>query len=245
MGGRSGPKFQDSPSGAWRMSTDTSIEATFCFVDIAGYTALTDTHGELAAANLVDDFEGLVRASLGPSGHLQSLTGDCAFLTFADPPDALAALSDLYRSIADRQAFPVVRAGLHHGSALFRADRHFGTTVNLAARVAAQATGGQILCTREVANALRCAALAGIELRHKGSMSLKNLPAPVDLFEVLIASCVRDYAIDPVCKMQIDTRRAAGDLLFDSKTYWFCSLACAERFAGHPSAYVASSTVTR
>ena len=27
-----------------------NIEATFCFVDIAGYTALTDSHGEVAAA---------------------------------------------------------------------------------------------------------------------------------------------------------------------------------------------------
>ena len=41
------------------MNADRTIEATFCFVDIAGYTALTDTHGERAAADLVDDFAGI------------------------------------------------------------------------------------------------------------------------------------------------------------------------------------------
>ena len=116
------------------MSVDTSIEATFCFVDIAGYTALTHTHGERAAADLVDEFSELVQTSVQSSGQLQSLIGDCAFLVFPDPLVATDALSALYKLIADRQDFPVVRAGLHHGSALFRGNRHFGSTVNLARR---------------------------------------------------------------------------------------------------------------
>src|SRR6478736_4305997 len=115
-----------------RVNDGTTIEATFCFVDIAGYTALTDTHGERAAADLVDDFAELIRASIEPPGHLQSLTGDCAFLIFPDPVAAIRALSRLYALVADRQNFPVVRAGLHHGAALYRADRHFGSTVNIA-----------------------------------------------------------------------------------------------------------------
>jgi class 3 adenylate cyclase len=64
------------------MSVATSIEATFCFVDMAGYTALIDTHGELAAADLIDDFRELIQTSVESSGHLQSLIGDCAFLKF-------------------------------------------------------------------------------------------------------------------------------------------------------------------
>jgi len=132
----------------------------------------------------------------------------------------------------------VVRAGLHHGTALLREDRHFGSTVNLAARVAAQATGGQILCTRQVADALIGAQTPDVEIEHQGSFSLKNLPHPVDLYEVVLSGCAREYAIDPVCKMQVDKRRAAGDLHFDQRTYWFCSLACVERFARQPLSYV-------
>ena len=219
------------------MNDGATIEATFCFVDIAGYTALTDTHGELAAANLVDDFADLIRTSVEPLGHLQSLVGDCAFFVFSDPLVAINALSALYGSIADRQHFPVVRAGLHHGSALVRDNRHFGSTVNIAARVAAQATGGQILCTECVAQTLGQANALDVEIKPRGQVSLRNLPDPMELYEVVLSGTSRQYAIDPVCKMQVDTQRAVGDLLYNNKKYWFCSLACVERFAKRPASY--------
>jgi class 3 adenylate cyclase/YHS domain-containing protein len=220
------------------MSADRNIEATFCFVDIAGYTALTDSHGELAAADLVDDFSELIRTSVEPLGQIQELIGDCAFLVFPDPLVAKGALSALYKLIADRHSFPIVRAGLHHGSALFRGNRYFGSTVNLTARVAAQAKGGQILGTKRIAEILTQAGVSDIEVMHQGLISLKNLPQPVDLYEIVLSSFSREYAIDPVCKMQVDKGHAAGNLHFNEKTYWFCSLSCVERFAKQPASYV-------
>ena len=222
------------------MNVDRNIEATFCFVDIAGYTALTDTHGEQAAADLVDEFAELIRASVEPIGHLQSLTGDCAFFVFSDPLVAVDALSALYELVADRQNFPIVRAGLHHGSALLRGNRYFGSTVNIAARVAAQATGGQILCTKHIAEMVVQADRSGIAIEHQGAASLKNLPQLVDLYEIVLSSSSRQYAIDPVCKMQVDKRFAAGDLHFNNKTYWFCSLSCVELFAKQPDSYASA-----
>jgi adenylate cyclase len=219
------------------MSAHGDIEATFCFVDIAGYTALTDTHGGNAAADLVDEFRGLLRDHVEPFGTLQELIGDCAFVVFPDALAAMKALSALYESIADRRNFPIVRAGLHHGPAVLRANRYFGTTVNLAARVAAHATGGHILCTTQVAEALEASTVPGVEIAHRGSVSLRNLPQPVDLYEIVLSGSAREYAIDPVCKMQVDKTRAAGDLHYDGKTYWFCSLTCVERFAKEPAAY--------
>ncbi len=37
-----------------------TIEATFCFVDVAGFTALTEAHGDLAAADIIGRFAELV-----------------------------------------------------------------------------------------------------------------------------------------------------------------------------------------
>jgi adenylate cyclase len=113
-----------------------------------------EAHVEIAAADLVNDFANLIRTSVEPIGHLQPLIGDCAFFVFLASVTAKNALSALYNSIADRQHFPVVRAGSHHGTELFRSNRHFGSTINIAARVAAQATGGQILRTKCVAETL-------------------------------------------------------------------------------------------
>lgn len=220
------------------MSADTNVEATFCFIDIAGYTALTDAHGELAAADLVDQFNALVRISVEPFGKIQELIGDCAFVIFPHPSAAKEALAVLYRLIADRPDFPVVRAGLHHGPTLLRGNRYFGSTVNLAARVAARASGGEILCTQEIADLLSAAGLSDIAIEHRGAATLKNLPQPVDLYAIVLSGLTREYAIDPVCKMQVDTGQAAGDLHYDLKTYWFCSLSCVEQFARQPTAYV-------
>jgi adenylate cyclase len=232
------PPEGGTTTGRDAVSAGENIEATFCFVDIAGYTALTDTHGEVAAADLVDDFAALIRTAVEPLGRLQSLEGDCAFFVFTDPVVAKDALAALYALIADRENFPVVRAGLHHGPALLRGNRYFGSTVNIAARVAAQATGGQILCTKRVADALAQAGARDVDVGAHGQASLRNLPQPVDLYEIVLAGASRQYAIDPVCKMQVDRSRAAGDLHFNDRTYWFCSLACVELFARQPRSYV-------
>jgi adenylate cyclase len=220
------------------MSTDTNIETTFCFVDIAGYTALTEAHGEGAAADLFEDFSGLIREGVEGSGRMHELTGDSSFLVFPDPIAAISGLSTLYKSIADRPNFPIVRAGLHHGQALFRGNRYFGSTVNVAARVAAQAIGGQILCTKSVAETLIPARISGVEVAHQGPVSLRNIPEPVDVYEVILSGVSRDYAIDPVCKMQVNKRAAPGSLYFGNNRYWFCSLSCVELFARQPLSYV-------
>jgi class 3 adenylate cyclase len=54
------------------MGQDRNIETTFCFLDIAGYTALTDAHRETATADLVDHFAELIRTSVEPLGHLNT-----------------------------------------------------------------------------------------------------------------------------------------------------------------------------
>ena len=71
----------------------------------------------------------------------------------------------------------------------------------------------------------------------KDGCLLKNLPQPMDLYEIVLSDASRQYVIDPVCKMQIDKQRAAGELHFNNKKYWFCSLLCVQRFAKQPSAY--------
>jgi len=220
------------------MIKEKNIEATFCFVDIAGYTALTDSHGEVAAADLIDDFSELIRLSIKPPGQIQELIGDCAFLVFPDPFVAIDALSDLYKVIANRASFPIVRTGLHHGSALLRENRYFGSTVNLTSRVTAQAKGGQILGTKQVVDFLSQAGSSNIEVEHQGSVSLKNFPQPVDLYEILLSGFTHEYAIDPVCKMQVDKRQAVGELQFNGDKYWFCSLSCVERFSKEPASFV-------
>lgn len=217
---------------------DQEVMATFCFVDIAGYTALTDSHGERAAADLVDEFHALIRSAVHTQGTVQELSGDNAFIVFPDPVVAVQAIGTLCGSVAGLQHFPLLRVGLHHGAALLRSGRYFGSTINIAARTAAQALGGDILCTASVAGYLASSGRSGLSVTPVGKVKLKNLPGKVDLYRIAQAAAPRQLAIDPVCQMQVDMHDAVSRWQFGGRWYWFCSTACHRRFASAPSEFV-------
>jgi class 3 adenylate cyclase len=72
------------------LSEATTVEATFVFADIAGFTALTEAHGDHDAAALVADFCRSVRAGLPVSGGtaVKSI-GDAVMLAIPDPAAAI------------------------------------------------------------------------------------------------------------------------------------------------------------
>ena len=45
-------------------------------------------------------------------------------------------------------------------------------------------------------------------------------------------------AVDPVCKMQVDEKKAAGTSQYKGKTYYFCAPACKMKFDANPQQYV-------
>jgi len=214
------------------------LDRTFCFVDIAGYTALTDTHGAQAAAELVQQFEELLMSAIGEAGSVHETIGDCAFLVFADVHSCCSSLTRLFELIDDRENFPVLRAGFHHGSALLKNNRYFGPAVNLAARVSAQAKGGQVLCTRVVAEELSQASPDAALVASIGIARLRNIAEPIELFEVIGARSKREVAIDPVCKMQVSRSTATGHIVFSGEHYYFCSIECVEKFLRSPSVFL-------
>src|SRR3954463_15885027 len=133
-----------------------SVEATFAFVDLAGFTALTDTHGDAEAVATVRRFQDRVRTVLDPADELVKTIGDAVMLKFDNPRRAAAALQDLLElELSSAHAALLPRAGAHHGPAVAVDGDYYGATVNLAARVAAQATGGQLLVTKQTAMAAR------------------------------------------------------------------------------------------
>ncbi len=229
---------RDSNDSEPQPKSGTDVIATFCFVDIAGYTALTETHGEHAAADLVEDFTRLVHSAVAAHGQVQELAGDNAFLVFPDPASAIEAIANLYRAVAGIWDFPALRTGLHHGPALYRTNRYFGTTINLAARTAARAASGEILCTTPVAESLARLENPTFTIDPVGTVKLKNLPQEVALFAVRLIDGNRQRVIDPVCQMQVDKKTAAAEQEFEGNRYWFCSAGCSDRFAHNPSDFV-------
>lgn len=209
--------------------------ATFCFVDLSGFTALTEAHGDHAAADLIARFDVAVEECLEGDVTVVDRIGDAVFLVGESPEPVIHCMRRLWtRSFAESD-FPILHAGMHHGEAVLRDGRWIGTAVNLAARVAAHARGGQALATATVATQ---AVRAGIAANSIGHVSLRNLLEPVELFALELAPGPVDDVIDPVCRMRVSPESAPGHLRFEQRDFWFCSLKCVALFAATPIAYV-------
>ncbi|MBI4710580.1 MAG: YHS domain-containing protein [Nitrospirae bacterium] len=49
-------------------------------------------------------------------------------------------------------------------------------------------------------------------------------------------------AQDPVCKMNVDEKKAAGTSSYKGKTYYFCEKSCKEKFDKEPEKYAGGSS---
>jgi adenylate cyclase len=216
----------------------TDSAATFVFADIAGFTALTEAHGDEEAVAVVDEFRAAVRVELpGVGGEYVKTIGDALMLRVPDPGDAIRmGLRIATKSMPDHGA-PAVRVGLHHGPAVERDGDYFGAAVNLAARVSALAAGGEVLVTGPTAALVPD--LEGVFYESRGRHELKNVRESVELFAVLpLGESENRLPVDPVCRMVVDPDRAAGRLVYEGEAFFFCSLSCAGDFAQEPERFV-------
>jgi adenylate cyclase len=211
---------------------------TFVFADIAGYTALTEAHGDVDAAALADTFcRSMAEVAAGSGGELVKTIGDAVMIRQAKPGDAVALGLAAAHEVIAGHGFPAVRVGMHHGPAIARGRDWFGATVNLAARVASLAAGGEVLVTEAVRDG--AGDLEGVEFESRGEQRIRNVALPVRLF-----AAVRDDRsgevrhLDPVCRMLVAEGRDAGTLRHEGTLYRFCSLECARRFLEDPEAYI-------
>lgn len=209
-------------------------ERTFAFIDLAGFTALTEVHGDHEAADLAQRFESLARSCLGEDDLLVKSIGDAVLVTSPTPAGGLELVRRVVEACYDEPGFPVPRAGLHHGSAVERAGDFYGATVNLTARVASQAAGTQTLATAIVAEDARRLGIGTVDL---GSFELRNVGTPVELFEIELCPQPEGGSTDPVCRMWTARATATGRLRHGGRDYLFCSLACAAQFAVAPERY--------
>lgn len=215
-----------------------TVSATFVFADIAGFTALTEAHGDEEAAGLVTDFCRAVSAELPAVGGSQVKTiGDALMLNIPDPGDAVLLGLRITHEIMLGHGAPAVRVGLHHGSAIERDGDFFGAAVNLAARVSAEASGGEVLLTGHTA--AMAPRLEGVLYEPRGRRELRNVREPVELVAAVRSGATAEASLpcDPVCRMAVDPDRAAGRLVYEDTTYFFCTLECAVEFALRPERF--------
>jgi adenylate cyclase len=151
-----------------------------CFLDLTGYTRLTEERGDQAAAELAADLAVLVeRSARDHAGTPVKWLGDGVMLHFRDPAGAVAAALAMVAQLP-RAGLPPAHVGVAAGPVVVQGGDYFGRTVNLASRVAARAEAGQVLVTEPVAVAV---AGDGVIFTDLGALRLEGFSAPVRVLE--------------------------------------------------------------
>jgi adenylate cyclase len=217
--------------------TEETVESTFAFVDLAGFTAVTEAHGDVEAVSIVRRFRDRALDVLGRGDELVKTIGDAVMLRFPTPEAAVVALRRLLQhELVVQDAVLLPRAGAHHGTAVLVERDYYGAAVNLAARVAGQAQGGQLLVTAHVAMA---ANQLGAIITHVGSISLRNVSETIDVYDVRVSDSDQTAVTDPVCQMRVPTTGDAAIVLdWSGRRFHFCGLPCVSRFAANPDRYL-------
>jgi adenylate cyclase len=150
------------------------------FLDLSGYTKLTEEHGDRAAAELAARLIEIVYdLAHRYGGQPVKLLGDGVMFHFPDPAQGVRCGLELVDRIP-RLGLPQARVGLHSGPVVFQNGDYFGRTVNIAARISDHARPGEVL----VSDAVMTAADGRHAVRYApvGPVPLKGLAAPMSLY---------------------------------------------------------------
>jgi adenylate cyclase len=151
-----------------------------CFLDLVGYTRLTEEHGDQVAAELAEALAILVNRSSHEHGGVPvKWLGDGVMVHFGDPARAVLAALGMVEQLPE-DGLPPAHVGVAAGPVVVQGGDYFGRTVNLAARIAAYASASRVLVSERVAERAPPQGVVFVEL---GQVQLQGIAHPVRLLE--------------------------------------------------------------
>lgn len=160
---------------------------TILFSDIEGFTSYVEKYGDEAAYELVRRYSRIIREQIKFSGGTEIKTyGDGFMIAFSSARKAVLCAAEIQKALAEHNIKTGdelrVRIGINSGEPIKEGEDFIGQTVNLAARIAAEANGGQIYVSEVVKN------LAGTikELQYidRGEHALKGFSERQRIYEI-------------------------------------------------------------
>jgi adenylate cyclase len=149
-----------------------------CFLDITGYTRLTQERGDEAAADLAAQLSRLVqRTSVQHGGRPVKWLGDGVMFHFPNPGPGVVAALDMVDGVMSA-GLPPAHVGLHAGPVIFQEGDYYGQTVNVASRIAEYARPGEVLVSQQVVDA---SAGADASFTEIGPVELKGVGGAMQL----------------------------------------------------------------
>jgi adenylate cyclase len=149
-----------------------------CFLDLTGYTRLTEEHGDEAAADLARSLTHHVyRSASRNGGRPVKWLGDGVMIYFEHPGPGVAAALEMVEEIP-AAGLPPAHVGIETGPIVMQDGDYFGRTVNIAARIAGRAAAGEVLVSDAVVG---LTSEPGIGFEAVGDVELKGIAEPMRL----------------------------------------------------------------
>ena len=168
---------------AWERDEPERILSTVCFTDIVGSTAKAAELGDARWHDLLQEHHSVVRRQLARfRGKELDTAGDGFFASFDGPARAIRCACAISESV--RPLGIDIRAGLHTGECEVLDGKVSGIAVHIGARVAAEASPGEVVVSSTVKDLV---AGSGIEFTERGVAELKGVPGEWRLFSVAAA----------------------------------------------------------
>jgi adenylate cyclase len=161
---------------------DAWVRRNFAFVDLCGFTQLTDEHGVGEAVLALSTFRAVVRERAGWRGvRVAKWLGDGAMLVAVEPRPLIDAVLRMEQALDQRGCRLPLRGGIAGGRViLFEGDDYIGRAVNLAARLCDEACPHQLLITASLFDA----AGEGLVGRSLGPQPIRGFTRTVDVVEL-------------------------------------------------------------
>jgi adenylate cyclase len=205
------------------------VRRSFCFVDLSGFTALTNTSGDEQAVAVLTSFRAAVRDICSRRGvRIAKWLGDGAMLVGVETTPVVAcALELLFRSASKPVA---VRCGITTGQViLLEGDDYIGHCVNVAARLCDLAAGGEIFASTDMRAYLPPWAV----VFEEPELLLRGIDRPVQVMRLGVSASEDCPSTDPVCGLPL-----TGETAFETReddlggVIYFCSDSCLETWSG-------------
>jgi adenylate cyclase len=223
------------------------VRRSFAFVDVKGFTALTEHEGDERAVEVLTGFRSLLRDICARrSVRIAKWLGDGAMLVCVEVQPLLEAIIELHH-VASAASGPVpdvsLRSGITSGDViLMEGDDYIGHCVNVAARLSDLAEGGEALADPSVMDALP---RWGAALIYR-DISLRGVVKPVRVASIGMAGPGAEGRFDPICGLPMSEVTAEERVMDGGGVLaLFCSSSCRDTWRRRPVSSGASRGMER
>lgn len=206
------------------------VDRAFAFVDLCGFTAFTERHGDERAVLVLAQFRTALREVAARRGvRVVKWLGDGAMLSSTMPEALTALVIEFDQRMAAEIPSLALRAGLDLGPVImFEGDDYIGRSVNVAARLCDAARAHEILATEAISRELP----GWVDIDVVPRIEVRGIEGQLAVCRLSLETTGADRERDPVCGLTIARRHMTRSETADG---WFCSEACATSTSRYPA----------